>query len=264
MGHVSSSFTRFTQTAPQVSPEFIEKKLVMDSPSRKNPFHHASIHRMGALVQTQVECALMALTRPTKGDVALALRREDQINALEREVLHECEAASSLVSLDALTAAQRISLARAAKDLERMGDEAKKIIAKSLIVQGENFIALDQTPPIMCMAHHACQSAARAIAVLDDLEVLSAQKIIEADLQIDAELDEVMAQIVEIIHATPLAARSGIDVVFIAKAWERIGDHAKNLAENVIEMGFQQQALYPDLPEPPKLIWTDEHDSVGV
>jgi phosphate transport system protein len=211
-------------------------------------------------VQTQVECALLSHTRPTKGDVALALRREDQINALEREVLHECEAATSVVSLDALTAAQRISLARAAKDLERMGDEAKKIIAKSLVVQGENFIVLDQTPPIVCMANHALQSTVRAIAVLDNLDALSAQKIIEADLQIDAELDEVMAQVVEIIHATPLAARSGIEVVLIAKAWERIGDHAKNLAENAIEMVFQQQVTPFGPLEPQKLIWADEPD----
>jgi phosphate transport system protein len=229
-----------------------------------NPFKHRSIARMGALVQTQIEAAVLSLTRPTKGDVALTLRREDEINALEREVLHQCQAPAGQTALGALTQSQRISLARAAKDLERMGDEAKKIIAKSLIVHGENFFSLHETPPIVCMAHHACQSAIRAIAVLDSLDALSATSVIDADLQIDAELDDVMAQVVEMIHINPIAARSGIDVVFIAKAWERIGDHAKNLAENVVEMVVHHVASSAVAHEGPKLIWADDQEAIDA
>jgi phosphate transport system protein len=229
-----------------------------------NPFKHHSIVRMGTLLHTQVETALNALNRPTKGDVVLALRREDEINDLERDVLHQCEAELTMPNIGALTLSQRISLARAAKDLERIGDEAKKIISKSLIVHGENFFPLNETPPIVCIAHHACQSATRAIAMLDSLDALCASSIIEADLQIDAELDDVMAQVVEMIHSNPLAARSGIDVVFIAKAWERIGDHAKNLAENVIELVTQHGATHGVAQSGPKLIWADEQEAIDA
>ncbi len=197
-----------------------------------NSLQHPALIRMGALVQTQIICALSAMTRPTKGLVALALRREEEINALEREVLSGSPSQH-------FTATDRIRLARAAKDLERMGDEAKKIIAKSLIVHGENFINLDKTPPIMCMAHHACRNAALAIEGLSALDVASAQSIIASDFEIDAELEEVLTQITEVIQDNPLAARSGIDTVFIAKAWERIGDHAKNLAEIALEIAAQ-------------------------
>jgi phosphate transport system protein len=229
-----------------------------------NPFNHQSIVRMGALLSTQVETALNSLNRPTKSDVVLALRREDEINALERDVIHQCEAALSMSAIGALTLSQRVSLARAAKDLERIGDEAKKIISKSLIVHGENFFPLNEIPPIVCIAHHASQSAARAIAMLGKLDALSAASIIDADLQIDAELDDVMAQVVEMIHLNPIAARSGIDVVFIAKAWERIGDHAKNLAENVLELAVQHGAKPSAIQNRPTLIWADEREAIDA
>jgi phosphate transport system protein len=198
----------------------------------RNSLQQPSLLKMGDLVQTQVVCALTAMTRPTKGLVALALRREEEINSLEREVVRGCQ-------VQEFSSPQRISIARAAKDLERMGDEAKKIIAKCLVVHGENFIELGKTPPIMCMAHHACRNTTLAIEGLSALDALSAQAIITSDFEIDAELEEVLAQITEVIHENPLAARSGIDTVFIAKAWERIGDHAKNLAEIVLEIAAQ-------------------------
>jgi phosphate transport system protein len=200
--------------------------------SLKKSLQHPPLLKMGALVQTQVACALTAMTRPTKGLVVLALRREDEINSLEHEVLLSCQAHE-------FSSTQRISIARAAKDLERMGDEAKKIIAKCLVVHGENFIDLGETPPIMCMAHHAYRNTTLGIEGLSALNALSAQAIVTSDFEIDAELEEVLVQITEVIHENPLAARSGIDTVFIAKAWERIGDHAKNLAEIVLEITAQ-------------------------
>ena len=229
-----------------------------------NPLTHPLLQRLGGLVATQVECALNAIARTTKGDVALALRREDQINALEREVLRECETSGSSLALRPLNPSQRVSLARAAKDLERIGDEAKKIIAKCLIVHGEQFFALEQTPPIVCMAHHACQGIVRAIDVLGTLDKTDALRIIAADLQIDAELDEVMSQVVEVIHATPLAARSGFDVVFIAKAWERIGDHAKNLAENAIEITVHGHGKADTPLDAAKLVWENDAEVLGA
>lgn len=207
------------------------------NPTENNPLQHPALVKMSALVQTQIACALSAMTRPTKGLVVLALRREDEINALERDLLSGSQAQD-------FTAAQRIRLARAAKDLERMGDEAKKIIAKSLVVHGENFIDLDKTPPIMCMAHHACRNASLALEGLSSLDATSAKAIIASDFEIDAELEEVLTQITEVIHDNPRAARSGIDTVFIAKAWERIGDHAKNLAESVIEIAAEIDFLH--------------------
>ncbi len=229
-----------------------------------NPLTHPLLQRMGGLVATQVECALNAIARTTKGDVALALRREDQINALERGILRECETSSSSLVLRPLHPSQRISLARAAKDLERIGDEAKKIIGKCLIVHGEQFFALEQTPPIVCMAHHACQGIVRAIGVLDTLDKTDALRIIDADLQIDAELEEVMSQVVEIIHTTPLAARSGLDVVFIAKAWERIGDHAKNLAENALEVVVQSHGKGNKSLDTERLLWENDAEVSGT
>ena len=189
---------------------------------------------MGGLVESQIRRALEALA---SGDRAIAdevIANDHRVNAMEVALDGDCSqvivkrqpAAGDLRMIFAIT--------KTVTDLERIGDEAQKIarMAKSIHERG-GASAL----PAVDVRHAAELAIAilrRALDAFARLDVAAAAEVIRADAGIDSEFRAILRQLITYMMEDPRTISTALDIVWIAKAVERIGDHAKNIAEYVI------------------------------
>jgi phosphate transport system protein len=119
-------------------------------------------------------------------------------------------------------------------DLERIGDEAQKIarMAKNIHERGG-----PQVPPVVEVRHAAEAAISMLRRTLDcfaRLDCEGAAEVIRDDAGIDTEFRSILRQLITYMMEDPRTISTSLEIVWIAKAIERIGDHAKNMAEYVI------------------------------
>jgi len=193
---------------------------------------------MGSLVVDQVSKAVNALLVADEDSAEIVLAREPLVNKFQSSIDHrtfEFIALHPLVARD-LRFAQ--GLLRATVELERVGDESKKIARFALRV-------LNGAPPepVTIVAHSLRHMAAlggdmlrMAVRALDETNLELAQQVIQRDVELDSEFEAAMRRLLTLVMEGEPYLRATIDTVFALKGLERIGDHSKNIAEQVIFM----------------------------
>ena len=191
---------------------------------------------MGGLVESQVAQAVYALTH-FSGDIASdVLRNEERVNAMEMEIDRDL---SSIIARRQPTARDLrllIAISKTIANLERVGDEAARIArtVQRLINTG---VSSRLRLPVSDLAFEAELAVAQLRKALDAfarLDTAKALEVLKQDDQIDQEFDGLMRKLITYMMEDPRTISSSIDLVFVAKAIERVGDHAKNLAEVII------------------------------
>jgi phosphate transport system protein len=189
---------------------------------------------MGGMVETQFE---QALTCFRVGDIAAAdkvMADDHAVNQLEVQLDDAC---SHLIVKRQPTANDLRTVMATIKvitDLERIGDEASKIArtAKSLHERGvTGFAHYDMIRSIGKGTTDLLHDSLDAFARLDGKQALS---IIAGDEVIDHEFRTILRNLITFMMEDPRTISSALDTLWVAKAIERIGDHAKNIAEYVI------------------------------
>jgi phosphate transport system protein len=188
---------------------------------------------LGGLVQSQLRQALTALTTQN-GEIAEAvLAGELRVNAMEIELDGELSRVIARRQPAAVDLRLLLSIARATTNLERAGDEAAKIarMVRAIIDAGAH-------PLPLADLRLACDLAAGLIAKSLDafarLDAAAAVEILREDDAIDREFEGFVRKLVTYMMEDPRMISESLSLLFIAKAIERIGDHAKNIAECVI------------------------------
>lgn len=190
---------------------------------------------MGGLVEQQVANAIHALL---EADAALALKvqYEDQlVNKMEIQI----DEALTLILARRHPAASDlrmvIAISKANTDLERMGDEAAKIarIAQTLCEEGESPRGYMETRHIGNQVRVMIHDALDAFARLDTEQAL---EVMQADVDIDREYQSATRTLMTYMMEDSRQISRVINVLWILRALERIGDHARNIAEQVIYM----------------------------
>jgi phosphate transport system protein len=195
----------------------------------------AVLVEMGGLALRQVSDATRALI---EGDDALAagvLDREPQLNEydlLGEEVAMQLIARRQPMGVDLRSI---IVLLKGFTELERAGDEAKKIakITRRLIVEGGDPIAScrESFVRMSAAARDALEQVVEAVRTRDEQLAI---RVADADQQLDLEYKAGLRAVQEGVASDPANVRLVIEAVLVLKAVERIGDHAKNLAKHVI------------------------------
>lgn len=191
---------------------------------------------MGGLAIDQVGTAVRALL---DGDAELAkvvLAREPKLNDLERTVDREAFRVIALHQPMAGDLRMAKAVSRITVELERVGDEAKKIAKfAARLATGE------PTGPVRAVArylrHMADLTAGMlrdAVRALDEADVDLAQGVAGKDNELDAEFAAALRQLMTLAMQDQRFLSATIDTVFALKGLERIGDHAKNIAEQVV------------------------------
>lgn len=190
---------------------------------------------MGGLVEQQVAAAVEALGQYSEPQASQVLKIEERVNQLELEIDRDL---SNIIARRQPTARDLrllIGVSKTIGNLERVGDEAARIARTThrLIGNGSHG-RLFPTTALAVEAKLATTSLRRALDAFARLDVNLAMQVIKQDNELDAEFDGLMRKLVTYMMEDPRTISTSIDLVFVAKALERVGDHAKNLAEQVI------------------------------
>ena len=129
-----------------------------------------------------------------------------------------------------------LTVIKIVNDLERIGDEAKKIAYKAAAAKESPRLAqmrLAEIGRASGLARDMLQMALDAFARSD---ASAAAEVVGHDEAIDVIFQSIMRQLISYMMEDPRTIGAALEIVFIAKAIERIGDHAKNIAESVVQV----------------------------
>lgn len=196
----------------------------------------ARVLEMGGLVEAQVAQAVAALTGLDAAAAEGVLREEDRVNRMDVEIDHDLCGIIARRQPTARDLRLLIAVSKTIANLERVGDEAARIArtVQRLIGAG---VSTRMRLPVADLAYEAELAVAQLRKSLDAfarLDATQALDVLKQDDQIDQEFDGLMRKLVTYMMEDPRTISSAIDLVFVAKAIERVGDHAKNLAEAII------------------------------
>lgn len=206
---------------------------------------------LGGLVEQQLELAVEALLTSNSQAAQEAQKLENQIDDLDLLLGEAC--AQILVLRQPAASDLRMTLAinRCVSDLERMGDEAYKIACMALTLE-------EPTPVGYVEIRHISQEVASMLH--DVLHAFSRQDVALAlevkarDRQVDLEYSSAMRALITFMMEEPRTIGKVLNIIWVLRALERIGDHACNLAEQVVYMVQGQDIRHASQAEVDKLL----------
>ena len=190
---------------------------------------------MGGLVEEQIALATQALLQNDQELAKTVVLNDHRVNALEVRIDEECT--SILARRQPIASDLRLIIAviKTITDLERIGDEAEKIARMAIHLnqheRSANPALLHDVQTMAVLARRMVRDALDAFARLDVSEAVDVKK---QDKSLDLEFQSAIRHLITYMMEDPRTIGRAIDVLFVVKALERIGDHAKNIGEYVI------------------------------
>lgn len=200
--------------------------------------------RMGGLVEAMIEDSMLILA---DGNLTVAERvfeREKEVNRLEMDIDHSIAQILALQQPTAVDLRLVISVSKMLTDMERSGDEAEKIakMARRLYESPSRY------EPIVDMTHFAVgvqKMLNRSLDAFARKDAILAADVVRSDKKIDKQWKSILREVSSYMIEDPRTTTACIDLIFIARALERIGDHAKNMAERVIYLVQEKTPATP-------------------
>ena len=189
---------------------------------------------LGGLVESQIQQAMQALLQSSKGLAEDVIRTERQVNAMEMEIDH---ALSNIIARRQPTARDLrllIAISKATANLERVGDEAEKIARMVVAIVDSGAPRSLPSLELRVASELASGLLRKALDAFARLDASEAVAIMKEDDQIDQEFDGFLRKLITYMMEDPRTITASLDLLFVAKAIERIGDHAKNIAEQIV------------------------------
>jgi phosphate transport system protein len=194
----------------------------------------SKVMEMGGLVESQIRLAIQSLSTFSVETATQVTDAEGRVNTMEVEIDRDL---SSIIARRQPTARDLrllIAISKTTANLERAGDEADKIarMVKSILLSG-SARALPAAD-LRLAADLASNQLRKALDSFARLDTAMAVGILKEDDIIDKEFDGFVRKLITYMMEDPRTISASLDLLFVAKAIERIGDHAKNIAEVVI------------------------------
>jgi len=189
---------------------------------------------MGGLVEQQIVYAIEALRRGDASLTAQVVEVEVEVNRLERAVDEMCTTVIALRQPNANDLRLIMTMLKITTDIERIGDEAKKIALYAGQGRGLGRATLPRLSEITSMADLVKEMLRRSLDAFARMDVDSAASVAQRDLAVDRSFQSILRELLTYMIEDPRTISASIDVLFVAKALQRIGDHAKNITEYVV------------------------------
>ncbi|MDE2627660.1 MAG: phosphate signaling complex protein PhoU [Burkholderiales bacterium] len=191
---------------------------------------------MGGVVESQVARSVYALTNFSAEIASDVLITEERVNQTEIEIDHDLSTIIARRQPTARDLRLLIAISKTIANLERVGDEAARI-ARTVQRLVNSGVSSRLRLPVKDLAYEselAVSQLRKALDAFARLDVDKAVEVLKQDDLIDQEFEGLMRKLITFMMEDPRTISSSIDLVFVAKAIERVGDHAKNLAEQII------------------------------
>lgn len=188
--------------------------------------------KMAGLVKEAVDKAIESLNKQDVGLAEEIIKGDDQIDQLEVEIERRCIRMIALYQPEAVDLRLIMGMYKIVSDLERIGDEAKNIAERSIL--------LAQEPPLKpyvnltLMASNVKSMIEDAALSFFQRDVELAKKVIERDDMVDELYHQVQRELITYMLEDPRNIKRSIHLSFVARHFERMADHAENIAEMTI------------------------------
>jgi len=195
----------------------------------------AAVLQMGGLVEQQLQNGIMALY---EGDSRLGeevARLDHKVNAMEVSIDDDCSRILATRNPTASDLRLIVAVIKTITDLERIGDETEKlgnIAARLASVERP----ADRYREIKHLGELVADMVRGALDAFARMDPEAALAVARRDRVVDQEYDAIQRQCITFMMEDPRSIRRALDVLWVARALERIGDHAKNICEYVIYM----------------------------
>jgi phosphate transport system protein len=200
----------------------------------------SSVLQMGGLVESQLSEISKAYANSNKSITLSVIENDKEVNALEKMIDDDCIHIIAKRQPTASDLRLIMSISKMVTDLERSGDEIKKM-AKSLRriqTNSDNshseLAILKGASDVRHLSKTAIAQLRRALDTFARLDTAEAVAVITSDGELDIEFKGIMRNLITYMMEDPRSITTALDVITIARAIERLGDHAKNIAEQVI------------------------------
>ncbi len=196
----------------------------------------ARVLQMGGMVESQIRLAVEALLN---GDVALMNRviaDDHRVNAMEVDIDESCNQIIARRQPAAGDLRMVMTVIKTITDLERIGDEAEKIARMAKLLSQKERLNLPRYNEIKHAAELALDMLRKSLDAFARLDLSTAAQVVRQDEQVDEEFRTIMRYLITFMMEDPRTISTALEILFVAKAIERIGDHAKNMSEYVVYM----------------------------
>ena len=189
---------------------------------------------MGGLVESQIEMTTKAYADNNSAAILEVLENDRDVNELEKIIDDDCIHVIAKRQPTASDLRLIMGISKMVTDLERVGDETKKMAKSIRRIQERKVSVHHSTNDVKHLASAASQQLRAALDSFARLDVTEARETISTDEALDDEFKAIVRQLITFMMEDPRSITTALDVITIARAIERIGDHAKNIAEQVI------------------------------
>ena len=190
---------------------------------------------MGGLVEQQISQAVLALMTGDSDLADVVMKNDYQVNSMEVTIDEEVSYILARRQPAAIDLRMLVTVIKTITDLERVGDQAERVarMAKSLAdagVSGNQFIEIEHLGQ---QVQKMLQGALDAFARMDPE---AAVEVARQDIRVDQEYELLMRQLITFMMEDPRTIGRTLNLIWAARALERIGDHSSNICEYVIYM----------------------------
>lgn len=194
----------------------------------------AKVLEMGTIVEEQLSEAVQSLIEADTKLAEKVIRRDGEVNDLEIDIDEDCSLLIGKRSPVAADLRNVLMMIKIISDLERIGDESTKIANATIRIIENDIMSKPQFKNIQSMLSSVqlmLRQALNSFARLDTTETI---EVLEKDKEVDEEYRSHMRQLLTYMLEDPRTISMSLELMFVTKSLERIGDHAKNITQSVI------------------------------
>ena len=194
----------------------------------------AKVLEMGTIVEEQLSEAVQSLIEADTKLAEKVIRRDEEVNDLEIDIDEDCSLLIGKRSPVAADLRNVLMMIKIISDLERIGDESTKIANATIRIIENDIMSKPQFKNIQSMLSSVqlmLRQALNSFARLDTTETI---EVLEKDKEVDEEYRSHMRQLLTYMLEDPRTISMSLELMFVTKSLERIGDHVKNITQSVI------------------------------
>jgi phosphate transport system protein len=222
----------------------ISQKFDQEMESLRN-----KVLKMGGLVEQQISGAINALQDTNAQDAEKIILNDHKVNALEVNIDEACTQILARRQPAASDLRMVVAVIKTITDLERIGDEAEKIAKMALSLAEEDAGFSSRYAGIRHLSDQVQRMVHDVLDAYARLDVDAALKVVRDDESADKEYHDLIRMLITYMMEDPRKISEVLDVIWAARALERIGDHAKNIGEYVIYLVKGKDIRHLDLDD---------------